>query len=139
MEADAMSTTPHEMFQLMLQRWLSQSAGLTGDDLTDDVIVEMPFAPPGRPKRIEGRQPLLDHITPQRAAFPVRFDAGRVLAVHDTTDPDTIVVEYELTGTSLKTNKQSSAAFISILTMHDGKIALWREYQNTHAIMQALA
>jgi uncharacterized protein len=31
------------------------------------------------------------------------------------------------------------AAFIGVLTVRDGKVALWREYQNTLAIQQALA
>ena len=33
----------------------------------------------------------------------------------------------------------TTAAFIGVLTARDGKIALWREYQNTMAIQQALA
>jgi uncharacterized protein len=33
-----------------------------------------------------------------RASLPVRFTDCRDAAIHDTTDPDVIVVEYELTG-----------------------------------------
>jgi len=132
-----MPNTPRDLFQQMQQQWFGQVAALTGDLLTDDVIIENPFASP-RPHRVEGRQQFLDFANPRRAAFPVRFDACRTIAIHDTTDPDTIVVEYELTGTSTKTNRQATAAFIGVLTARDGKIALWREYQNTLAIQQAL-
>lgn len=133
-----MPTTPRELFQQMQQQWFGQATALTGDLLADDVIVETPFASPG-PLRIQGRQQFLDHANPQRAMFPVRFDACRTTAIHDTTDPDTIVVEYELTGTSTRTARQATTAFIGVLTASDGKIALWREYQNTMAIQQALA
>jgi ketosteroid isomerase-like protein len=71
------------------------------------------------------------------AAFPIHIDACRTLAIHDTTDPATIVVEYELTGTSTKTNHRGTATFIAVLTARDGKIAGWREYQNTMALQQA--
>jgi ketosteroid isomerase-like protein len=133
-----MPNTPRDLFQQMQQQWFGEVAALTGDLLADDVIIESPFASP-RPHRFEGKQQFLDFANPQRATFPVRFDACRTIAIHDTADPNTIVVEYELTGTSTKTNRQATAAFIGVLTARDGKIALWREYQNTMAIQRALA
>jgi uncharacterized protein len=134
-----MHTTPRDLFQQMQQQWFGQPGALTGDLLADDVVIEAPFAPPGRPTRYEGKQKWLDFANPERGAFPIRIDASRTRAIHDTTDPNTIVVEYELTGTSTKTNQQATAAFIGVLTARDGKIVLWREYQNTMAIQQALA
>src|SRR5215211_4173124 len=110
-----MHTTPRDLFQQMQQQWFGQPGPLTGELLTDDVVIESPFAPSGHPTRFEGRQQWLDVASPQRAAFPIRIDACRTLAIHDTTDPDTIVVEYELTGTSTKTNQQATAAFIGVL------------------------
>ncbi|MES9541165.1 MULTISPECIES: nuclear transport factor 2 family protein [unclassified Actinomadura] len=133
-----MQATPREMFQRMQQRWLGHPTTFIGDLLADDVVIETPFAPLGRPTRFEGRQRFLEFAEPQRAALPVRFDACRTLAVHDTADPNTIVVEYELTGTNTTTSKQSTATFIGVLTIRDAQITLWREYQNTLAIIQAL-
>ena len=133
-----MPSTPRDLFQQMQQQWFGSVAPLTGDLLADDVIIETPFAAPG-PHRIEGKQQFLDYANPQRATFPVRFDGCRTRAIHDTADPNTIVVEYELTGTATTTNRQATAAFIAVLTARAGKIALWREYQNTTAIQQALA
>ncbi|MEV4620335.1 nuclear transport factor 2 family protein [Asanoa sp. NPDC049573] len=133
-----MPTTPRDLFEQMRQHWFGGVAPLTGDLLAEDVVIETPFAA-GGPHRIEGRQQFLDFANPQRAAFPVRFDACHTTAIHDTTDPDTIIVEYELTGTSTTTARQATAAFIAVLTARNGKIARWREYQNTLAIQQALA
>jgi hypothetical protein len=39
--------------------------------LTDDVVVETPFAPPGHPTRIGGKLPRLDFASSQRAAVGV--------------------------------------------------------------------
>jgi uncharacterized protein len=128
--------TARDLFEQLREQWFGQPGPLTGDLLTDDVVVELPFAP-GGPSRIEGRETFLARINPQRAAFPLRIDGSRVLAVHDTADPDTIVVEYELTATSTVTGRQSSSPFIAVLTARDGKVAGWREYQNTLAMQQA--
>src|SRR5690349_11222488 len=100
---------PREMFERMQTQWFGTPGPLSGDLLADDVVIEVPFAPPGRPVRIEGRQRWLDLVNPQRASFPLRFDGCRTRAVHDTADPSTIVVEYELTATDTVTGRQGSA------------------------------
>lgn len=133
-----MTARPREVFQRIQQQWLGQPGALAGDDLTEDVVVEFPFAAPGRPQRFEGRQQFLDFANPQRAVLPVRFDACETRAIHETADGNTLVVEYELTGTSTKTNQQTTAAFVAVLTFREGRIAHWREYQNTLALAQAL-
>jgi uncharacterized protein len=133
-----MHTTPRDMFQQMQEQWFGQPGVLTGELLADDAVIEAPFAPPDRPTRFEGKQQWLDSANLQRAAFPIRINACRTLAIHDTSDPNTIVVEYELTATSTQTNQEGTTTFIGVLTVRDGKIALWREYQNTMAIQQAL-
>jgi ketosteroid isomerase-like protein len=133
-----MDATAREVFDRMRQQWFGRPGPLTGDDLAEDVIIEAPFAAPGRPTRIKGKQRFLEFANPQRAALPVHLDDCRTVAIHDTTDPDTIVVEYELTGRSTRTNEQSTAAFIAVLTVRNGKVVLWREYQNTLAMLQAL-
>ncbi|NDU72901.1 phzA/B-like protein [Actinomadura sp. DSM 109109] len=133
-----MPTTPRDLFLQMQRRWLAHPEAHIGDLLADDAVIETPFAPPGQPTRFEGREQFLEFTEPQRAALPIRFDDCRTLAVHDTQDPATIVVEYELTGTNTRTSKQSTATFIGILTARQGKVTRWREYQNPLAITQAL-
>src|SRR5580692_1873694 len=67
------AATPREVFAHMQRSWLAKSDHAT-DPLADDVVIEMPFARPGRPRRIEGRDQVLALFGPERAAFPVRFD-----------------------------------------------------------------
>jgi ketosteroid isomerase-like protein len=130
--------TPREMFEQMQRQWFSRPGPLTGELLADDVVIETPFAAPGRPTRVEGRQRWLAGVNPQRTAIPLHFDGCTTRAVHDTADPDTIVVEYDLSATNTNTGQRGTAAFIGVLTVRNGKVALWREYQNTLAIQQAL-
>jgi ketosteroid isomerase-like protein len=130
---------PREVFEQMTDRFLANVVGLDGDRLADDVVIETPFAPPGRPRRVEGRKAWLATALPGRAASPFHFDECRVVAVHDTADPEVIVVEYELGGTIIASGERRSAAFIGVLRVRDGLITHWREYQDTFAITQALS
>ncbi|TDV40767.1 nuclear transport factor 2 family protein [Actinophytocola oryzae] len=102
-----------------------------------DVVFEMPFAA-GGPRRTQGRDDFLAKTKTSRETLPVRFEDLRNVVVHDTTDPNKIIVEYELVGTVLTTGKRESALFIAVMEIRDGLVTLWREYQNTLAMAQAL-
>jgi uncharacterized protein len=102
-----------------------------------DVVIESPFAA-GGPSRTEGRDNFLAKTKTSRESLPVRFEGMRNVLVHDTPDPNKIIVEYELFGTVLTTGKQESALFIVVMEIRDGLVTLWREYQNTLAIARAL-
>jgi len=102
-----------------------------------DVVIEAPFAA-GGPRRHEGRDNFLAATKTSRESLPVRFDEMRNIVVHETTEENRIIVEYELVGTLLTTGKQASALFIAVMEVRDGLMTLWREYQNTLAIAQAL-
>ncbi len=103
-----------------------------------DVVIEMPFARPGDPRRIEGAENFMTRTRASRESMPVRFDMFRTRAVHDTTDPEVTVLEYELGGTVLTTGRRASAPFIAVLRARDGRVVLWREYQDKLAIAAAL-
>ncbi|WP_189235228.1 nuclear transport factor 2 family protein [Planomonospora parontospora] len=130
--------TPHEVFGRMRERWIANETVFDDDSLSGDVILEMPFAAPGQPGRIEGRAAVLAFVRAGHADLPFRFDDCRALAVHDTADPGTIVVEYELAATVTETGVSAAAPFVGVLTVREGRIARWREYQNPLAIAWAL-
>ncbi|MGC4868918.1 nuclear transport factor 2 family protein [Micromonospora sp. DT53] len=121
----------------MRARWLANLPTYEADSLADDVVIETPFAAPGRPTRIEGKQRVFEYTQAERAMFPVRFDDCRNVVLHETADPEVIVVEYELVGTHTVTGLTASAPFIGVLRTREGKLAHWREYQHTLAIAQA--
>lgn len=121
----------------MQRAWLGEG-GEWDELLAEDAVIEEPFAPPGRPRRFSGRAEFVAFAGPQRANFPVRFEEIRNVVIHDTTDPEVIVVEYELVGVVTTTGRRGSAPFIGVLRVRDGKTVLWREYQNVPAIAGAV-
>ena len=81
-----METTPIEVFEGMRRQWLAHPAPIAQDAYAEDVVIEIPFAPAGQPRRFEGRREFLEFANPRRAALPVRFDGCEVLAVHETRE-----------------------------------------------------
>jgi uncharacterized protein len=130
---------PREVFARMREQWLDNTVNHPmGSLLAADAVIEAPFALPGRPRRFEGRDEFLASAGAGRAALPVRFEECREIAIHDTADPEVIVVEYELAGTVTSTGRRASAPFIGVLRVRDGQVAGWREYQDAFAIAHAL-
>ncbi|MGW4461493.1 nuclear transport factor 2 family protein [Micromonospora sp. NPDC004704] len=129
---------PHEIFARMRERWLADTVSTFGNDLAEDAVIEMPFAAPGRPRRVEGRDACRAFTEAGRASLPARFEECRNVVIHETTDPETIVVEYELVGTVTTTHQRAAANFIAVLRVRGGQVVLWREYQDVPAIARAL-
>lgn len=132
------AASPSDVYQRMKQRWLENATDFPEELLAQDVVIEMPFSPQGTRRRIEGRAEWLAFVKASRAALPVRFEECRDIAVHQTTDPEVLIVEYELAGTVTTTNRRASAAFIGVLKVRDGQLVHWREYQNVLAMAEAL-
>ncbi|GAB3968088.1 nuclear transport factor 2 family protein [Plantactinospora veratri] len=130
-------STPSEAFARIRANFLANTAVFTEDQLAEDVVVEMPFAAPGRPSRIEGRREFLEFAAAGRAGLPLRIDDCRNVLIHETTDPEVIVVEYELAATVTTTGVSASAPFVAVLRVRDGRVAHWREYQNPAALALA--
>jgi ketosteroid isomerase-like protein len=126
----------HAVIDRMGQGWTGDPAAMD-DLLADDVVIETPFAP-GGPKRWDGREEWLAFARSGRNDLPVTLDSFTKLAVHETVDPEVAVVEYELGGVITTTGQRAAARFIGVLRVRKGKIAGWREYQDTFAIRQAL-
>lgn len=129
---------PREVFERFRRNVVAGLGGLTGDMCAEDVVVEQPFAPVAAARRVAGRAEFTAFAQATRAALPVAFERCDALAVHDTRDPGTIVVEYEMAGTVTTTGTCASATFVLVLTVRDGLVVRWREYQDTAAVARAL-
>jgi limonene-1,2-epoxide hydrolase len=134
----ATASGPREVFERLRLEFVKNSPDLAEDLWAEDVIVEMPFNPPGRTRRIQGREEFVAFAKAGRASIPVHVEEVRNLVIHDTTDPNMIIVEYELAATMITTNRQGSVPFVGVLKVKDGQIVLWREYQNVLAMAEAM-
>jgi ketosteroid isomerase-like protein len=58
--------------------------------------------------------------------------------VHQTLDPDVVVVEFEVDGTAVRTGRPYQLRYICVITVRDGEIAGYRDYWNPLALAEAL-
>jgi ketosteroid isomerase-like protein len=125
----------------VLARWRQASIDQSADDLrrvyAADAVHEFPFTLPGLPSRLDGRDAIVDWVTAGWRSGPLRYEHYRTIAIHDTGDPGTIIVEQAAVGTSATTGEFSLPNLL-VLTVHDGQIAHLRDYVNIPAAAAAI-
>ncbi|MGO9027768.1 MAG: nuclear transport factor 2 family protein [Acidimicrobiales bacterium] len=105
------------------------------DLLADNVVFEYVISVPGYPKRVEGRQNIIDLYSDYDSFLNVRSADN----LHVYRDPvaSVVVLEYEVHGESVQTGRPYDNRFASIVTIRDGKVARWRDYLDPVAVFDA--
>jgi uncharacterized protein len=94
-------------------------------------ILEWPFAPAGVPRRIEGRERIrevLASLEPAVKAAETRLTAIPTVAMHETTDPEVVIVEFEARAEIPATGESFPLPYIQLFQIRDGQILLFRDY-----------
>jgi ketosteroid isomerase-like protein len=105
------------------------------DLLADDVVVEYVITVPGYPRRVEGRQRVIDLYRDYDRFFAVhRADH---LRVYRDVAASVVVLEYEVHGEAVPTGRPYDNRFVSIVTVEHGKVTRWRDYLDPVAIFDA--
>ena len=110
-----------------------------GDDyydlLAEDVVFEYVISVPGYPKRVEGRQGIID-LYSDYADYMTMHTADN-LRVYRDREASVVVLEYEVHGTSVQTGRPYDNRFVSIATIKNRKITHWRDYLDPVAVFNA--
>lgn len=104
------------------------------DLLADDCVVENPYAPTGMPARLEGKPRVVEHLNAQFERTTMRFEAVDSEVIHETTDPNTIVVEFDMLAEDTRTGAKIRRTMVQIFRVREDKIVLWRDYWNPLAL-----
>jgi ketosteroid isomerase-like protein len=95
-----------------------------------DGVLETPFAPPGFPHKTVGREAIRDLLRPNYEAAKKagrRIIEYRDLRIHETTDPELMVAEFELIGAD-SDEEPYSVRFIQVVRVRAGEIVEMRDY-----------
>lgn len=117
---------------LLLRHDMTGFAGLWAED----GVLEFPFAAPGYPKRVEGRDAIREYLRD----YPDRLDVREVTAktVHETADPAVVVVELTVAGVVVASRKPYELSYIAVITVRDGEIRHYRDYWSPLAAAEIL-
>jgi SnoaL-like protein len=99
------ASSPREAFARIQQAALSGDGSLA-ELYAPDAVHEWPFPFPGASRRLSGRPAIEEYFQRMRAGGGrFRFERFDNVVVHDTTDPEVIVVEYDIHGTVAATDR----------------------------------
>lgn len=96
--------------------------------MAEDFVMEFPFARPGMQPRIEGRTAVLTYL--MTVGQGISVDSVSHVVVHDTADPDVVIVEFDAHGRALKTGEPYEQRYISVIRTRDGRIVHYKDYWN---------
>jgi ketosteroid isomerase-like protein len=116
--------------RLLLDKDIAGWVGLWAED----GVMEFPFAPEGWPRRLEGKEAIAAYMRP----YPDHIDLHDFpeLRIHQTTDPQTIVVEMRGVGRLVETDAPFDMTYIAVVTVRNGHITSYRDYWNPLAVLQ---
>jgi ketosteroid isomerase-like protein len=103
-----------------------------------DGILQYPFAGPGQPGEVRGREEIRAHFAGRphsRELF--EMDLLQVQR-HDTTDPEVVIAEIEHRGRSALTGKPYRLPAVGVIRVRDGLIMSYRDYLDPIATAQVL-
>jgi uncharacterized protein len=110
-----------------------------GDDyfdlLADDVIFEYVISVPGYPKRVQGRQSIIDLYSGYDDYM--RVHSADNLRIYRDPETSIVVLEYEVHGESVQTGRPYNNRFVSIITVANTKVVHWRDYLDPIAVFEA--
>lgn len=99
-------------------------------------VMEFPFAYADLPRRVEGRDALAAHLS--MLSTLIAFDRMSEPTVIESTDPDTVVLEFDGFGTGISTGERYDQRYVSIIRTRNGRIVHYKDYWNPLAVLRAL-
>jgi uncharacterized protein len=95
------------------------------DLLAEDVVFEYVISVPGYPRRVEGRQGIVDLYRGYGDYIDLR--SADNLRVHRDRETPVVVLEYEVHGKSVQTGRPYDNRFVSIVTVNVFNAVGWPE------------
>jgi uncharacterized protein len=127
------SATPVDVLARRRRLLLSGDADGFADLFAPDAVLEAPFAPPGAPARLEGREAIREY-SHHVMASSLRFEDFEVAELYQTQDPEVVIVEVRAKGSLTTTGHSFAATSIQVLRIREGQIVLFRDFADPRVV-----
>ncbi|MFG2295991.1 nuclear transport factor 2 family protein [Streptomyces sp. NPDC048603] len=131
------SISPAELYRHSLRLLLDKDIPGWVGLWAEDGVMEFPFAPPGWPRRLDGREAIADYMRPYPDHIDLHDFPEADLRIHETADPRTIVAEMRGTGRLVEGDRPFDMAYIAVVTIEDGHFTSYRDHWNPLAVLDA--
>jgi len=127
------SATPADVLAQRRRMILSGDIDGYADLFAPDGVIETPFAPPGAPSRLEGREAIREYSR-RVMASPLQLEDYEVTELYQTQDPEVVIVEMRAKATLTTTGRSVAATSIQILRIREGQIVLFRDFADSRVL-----
>ncbi len=139
-----MTNTQYEGFEALDPFFGVVMEGLRGlvdgehyfDTIAEVALFEFRYNFPGWPPTIRGRANLIASFAGYGKT--IKLHSGDALVVHRSQDSRVVILEYEVHGKILSSDRPYDNRFISVITIENKKIVHWRDYMDSLAAWTAL-
>ncbi|HEV3282092.1 MAG TPA: nuclear transport factor 2 family protein [Acidimicrobiales bacterium] len=104
--------------------------------LADDVVFDFVITVPNYPRRVVGRDNLIELYRDYGSTF--FLDRCDDLRIHRSDSTSSVVLEYGSQGKVVATGYPYSNRYISVITLKDRKVSHWRDYLDPLRVLAAL-
>jgi ketosteroid isomerase-like protein len=129
--------TAREVIERFLEASVDPDPDKYPDLWADEFVIEMPFAPAWFPRRTESTNAELRERF-KNGMTDRRYDSVEAVTIHETTNPEVVVVEYEIHGTRLSDNASFVLPYINVYTVRDGRIVSSKDHTDPIAASRAV-
>ena len=132
-----MDRSPREVAELV-RRMVAGEGVVFADLFAEDGVLRFPFAPPGMPREIRGREAIRAARTSEAGRRSLLVMDGVELVVRQTDDPEVVVTEIEHYGHSHALNGPYRFRALGVLRVRDGEIVSYDDYMDPIAMAALL-
>ena len=132
-----MSRTPREVAE-QVRRMVAGEPVVFADLFAADGVLAYPFAPPGWPAELAGRDAIRAHFTGMARSRELFVLEGVEASVRETDDPEVVVTEITHQGWSRVTGAPYRLTAIGVIRVRDGEIVRYDDYMDPIALARLL-
>jgi len=132
-----MDRSPREVAELVRQMVAGEGV-VFADLFAEDGVLRFPFAPPGMPREIRGREAIRAARTSEAGSRSLLVMDAVELVVRQTDDPEVVVTEIEHYGHSHAVNGPYRFRALGVVRVRDGEIVSYDDYMDPIAMAALL-
>src|ERR1700750_1966285 len=132
-----MSRSPREGAELVRRMVAGEGVGFA-DLFAEDGVLRFPFAPPGMPREIRGREAIRASRAAETGRRSLLAMDGVELVVREPADPEVVVTEIEHYGHSWALDGPYRFRALGVVRVRDGQIVSYDDYMDPIAMAALL-
>jgi uncharacterized protein len=132
-----MPLTPRQVAE-QVRKMVAGEGVVFADLFAADGVLAYPFAPPGQPPGLRGRDAIRDHFSGLGQSRQLFVMEGVDAETWETDDPDVVVTQITHRGQSAVTGGPYTFTALGVIRVRDGEIIRYDDYMDPIALARLL-